>query len=83
MPNVKEWMLKLLTDAAGEKYCRNCELCYMREDQENGYCKLSRPDSPPEIPLVVNEFHICEHWKPKKPKDRPTKDVDGSPPKET
>ena len=56
---------KLLEDATNVKICRNCDLCYIREDQEWGYCKLNRKDRPVEVPLSVHEYHTCDHWKDK------------------
>ncbi len=57
---------QLLKDAAELKICRNCKLCYIREDQEWGYCKLNRKDRPVEVPLSVHEYHTCNYWKSKK-----------------
>ena len=56
---------KLLEDASKIKVCRNCKLCYIREDQEWGYCKFNWKDRPVEVPLSVHEYHSCEHWKSK------------------
>jgi hypothetical protein len=62
MKAAHSWTQKLLADAADVKVCRNCGLCYMRSDSQSGYCKRNRPGRPPEVPLVVDEFHTCDGW---------------------
>jgi len=65
---------KLLEDASKIKVCRNCKLCYIREDQEHGYCKYIGWERPPEIPLVVHEYYVCDHWRSKDEKEEKKED---------
>lgn len=54
-----------LATASISRYCRNCKLCYIREEAEHGYCGYKAWEAPAGTPMVVSEWHSCEHWEKK------------------
>jgi len=66
MTDIKELKRQLIKDGMDLQCCRNCKLCYIREDQEFGFCKYISYGKPVQVPHVVSEFYYCEHWRRKK-----------------